>query len=69
MSRENLLETKSIRVSTTQAVNGWLGDLVRTGLYGKTVPEAAERLITSSIQRLITEGVLEKRPSETEPGK
>lgn len=69
MSRENLLETKPIRVSTTQAVKGWLEDLVQTGLYGKTVPEAAERLLTSSIQRLITEGVLEKRPSKTEPGK
>ncbi len=69
MSRENLLETKTIRVSTTQSVKGWLEDLVQTGLFGKTVPEAAERLLTSSIQRLITEGVLEKHPSKTEPGK
>ncbi|HEY5704618.1 MAG TPA: hypothetical protein VIS96_03480 [Terrimicrobiaceae bacterium] len=61
MARSNLLKTEYVKISTTQAVKDFLEDLVRTGLYGKTVPEAAERLLTNSIQKLITEGVFEKR--------
>jgi hypothetical protein len=65
----NILETHYIRISTTRAVKDCLEDLVKTGLYGKTVPEATERLLASSIQKLITDGVIEKRTHIEKPGK
>jgi hypothetical protein len=57
----NLLETKQLTLSTTHPVTEYLGDLSRTGLWGKNPAEAAERLIADSIRRLIQDGTLRVR--------
>ncbi len=38
-----------------------LKELLPKGIYGKTVPEIAERLISEKIRELIREGALVKR--------
>jgi len=58
----NVLQTEVIRISTTGGVKGHLSALLGTGLYGKTIPEAAERLLSISIQQLITDGVIPRKP-------
>jgi len=45
----NRVGTKTFTVSTTPQVFDYLGQLVQTGLYGKTEPEAAERLLTRAL--------------------
>lgn len=60
--KKNQVETVPVTISTTPPVVQYLEALVATGLYGKTTPEAAERLITQRIEQLIREGAL-KGPS------
>ena len=57
----NLIRTKQLTLSTTHHVVGYLGDLARTGLWGKNPAEAAERLIAEQIRQLIQAGSLRKR--------
>ena len=57
----NHIPTVQITVSTTPQVQGYLTRLVSTGLYGKNVAEAAERLIAQSVERLTREGSLPRR--------
>lgn len=47
-------------------IEAYLEQLVKTGLYGRTGGEAAERLVSQGIERLIREGTLTKVP-DTEP--
>ncbi len=47
-----------LTVSTTPQVHDSLVRLLSTGLYGKTVAEAAERLIAQSVERKAVEGAL-----------
>jgi hypothetical protein len=54
----NPIETETIKISTTPPVVEHLKRLVETGLYGKNSSEAAERLISQGIERLIKDGVL-----------
>jgi hypothetical protein len=54
----NSLPTVTITVSTTPQVRRHLTRLLSTGLYGKNVAEAAERLIAQSVERKTIEGVL-----------
>jgi hypothetical protein len=62
MSRPaNRLPTVQITVSTTPQVQQYLVELVRGGLYGKNIAEAAERLIAQSVERLTREGSLPRR--------
>jgi len=56
--KRNQVATVSITISTTPAVAAYLDDLVQTGLYGKTPSEAAERLVSRGLERLIHEGKL-----------
>jgi hypothetical protein len=58
--KPNKLETVSIRVSTTPQVQAHLGDLVDTGLYGKNVAEAVERLVSRRLEDLIKEGFIRR---------
>ena len=58
---ENPIATVIVKVSTTEAVKAYLEELVPTGLYGKTVPEVADRLISEGIRRLIASGELKHR--------
>ncbi|MGH7896429.1 MAG: hypothetical protein ACREQQ_00635 [Candidatus Binatia bacterium] len=57
----NPLPTVQITVSTTPQVQQYLTELVKGGLYGKNVAEAAERLIAQSVERLTREGTLARR--------
>ena len=54
----NTIETMQITISTTEPVQSHLERLVLTGLYGKNPAEAAERLLTRSLEGLIREGTL-----------
>ena len=57
----NNIATKKFQVSTTPGVHQYLEELVLTGLYGKSPPEAAERLIARGIEELIRGGSLRRR--------
>jgi hypothetical protein len=57
----NKIETTQFTVSTTPPIRKLLEDLVATGLYGKNIAEAAERLIADSIRQLIGAGTLRKQ--------
>lgn len=54
----NTIGTIQITISTTQPVQGYLERLVLTGFYGKNPAEAAERLLTRTLETLIKEGTL-----------
>ena len=57
---KNQLETEQITISTTKPIKQHLENLVPTGLYGKNVAEAAERLLAHAIDQLIRDGTLKK---------
>lgn len=57
----NRVPTVTITISTTPQVHRSLVRLLSTGLYGKNVAEAAERLIAQSIERKAVEGALPAR--------
>ena len=56
MAPRNLIPTERITISTNRQVKRLLGRLVRTGLYGKTEADAAERLVVRELERLLAEG-------------
>jgi hypothetical protein len=56
--RPNNVSTVIIKISTTPKVAAYLNQLVAGGLYGKTRPEAAERLIAKGVENLLREGIL-----------
>ena len=64
--KQNAIETVTITISTTPPIRKHLEKLVESGLYGKSAPEAAERLIARGIEDLLREGKLKpaalKRP-------
>jgi hypothetical protein len=60
----NLIPTATITVSTTELVEEYLADLVRTGFYGKNTAEAAERVIVFGLEHLMEIQKLKRR----EPG-
>ena len=55
---KNRIESVPLQVTTTPQVRKLLEHLVDTGLYGKNVAEAAERLIAHELERRIDEGRL-----------
>ncbi len=57
---QNQLDTVEIKLRTTPQVAKYLDELLQSGLFGKTRPEVAERLITQEIQALINDGKLSK---------
>ena len=59
----NPVNTEKITIFTTPHVRAYLEALVSGGLYGKNAPEAAERLISRSIELLIRDGTLKLRDS------
>ena len=48
---ENKLESVELRISTNPRLREQLERLVVTGLYGKNITEAAERLIAQGLER------------------
>ena len=64
--KPNPLQTVQERFSGNLVIRAYLQELVRTGLYGRTPGEVAERLVSQGIERLIQQGVLGRRPSRSE---
>ena len=56
--RENVLDSVDLRIASNPMIKGHLEALVRTGTYGKNATEAAERIISEEIRRLLNTGVL-----------
>ena len=54
----NTIQTVQITISTTEAVQGHLEQLVLTGLYGKNPADAAERVLARSIETMLKDGTL-----------
>jgi hypothetical protein len=50
------------RFTANRLIRSYLEDLVQTGLYGRLPGEAAERLVSQGIERLIEKGVLTRKP-------
>jgi hypothetical protein len=63
----NLVETVTITISTTPAIEERLERLVYTGLYGKNTAEAAERLLAATLERYELEGRLSAAATEGSP--
>lgn len=59
--KPNELETVPITLSTTPQVVGYLKQLLETGLYGKNTAEAAERLLTRTLQEMLGNKQLSRR--------
>jgi hypothetical protein len=53
---KNQLETAQVTLATTPIVVGYLKELVRTGLYGKNPSDAAERLLSTTIEQMVRAG-------------
>jgi hypothetical protein len=69
MSRNrNPLGARQLRYSGNRLIESYLADLVNTGLYGRTPGEAAERLISQGIDRLIQQGTLQRKKAGQEAG-
>jgi hypothetical protein len=51
----NQLKTVPITIATTPQVEEMLQRLVATGLYGKTPPEAAERIVAEGLRKLFAD--------------
>jgi metal-responsive CopG/Arc/MetJ family transcriptional regulator len=58
---KNKITTQQITISTNTILCEDLDRVVKTGYYGNTRPEAAERLITEAIRHLIREGTILKK--------
>ncbi len=56
---KNLIESVVVQVTTTPQVRTLLERLVATGLYGKNIAEAAERLLARELERRVGSGSLE----------
>ena len=48
-----MAKRKTIRIEVSPNVRAWLKALVRTGLYGTTVEEVAERLLCLELVRML----------------
>lgn len=60
MPKSRTIETADIKIVTTLKVKKYLENLAATGLWGKSVSESAERLVTRGIEELIKDGTLER---------
>lgn len=57
---KNQLETSQVTLATTPTVVAYLRELVRTGLYGKNHSDAAERLLSVTIEQMVRDGHLKR---------
>ena len=62
---QNLIRTERLTLSTTPHVLSLLGRLVQSGLYGTNHAEAAERLVSKGLERLIIEDLFIKIAPES----
>lgn len=56
----NPIQSEKIILTTTPYIRAYLVELVKGGLYGKNVSEAAERLLSRAIEALIKDGILSR---------
>ncbi len=56
----NTVESYTLTLTTTPQVRSYLSELVKGGLHGKNVAEAAERLLARGIDELIERGSLKR---------
>jgi len=56
--KPNDIETVPLPLSTTPQVVGYLKQLLKTGLYGKNATEAAERVLSRTLERMVDAGRL-----------
>jgi len=54
--KPNDLETAPVTVSTTPQVIRYLRQLLKTGLYGKNTADAAERLLSRTLEDMLRTG-------------
>jgi len=66
----NNYRTVRIKISTTPAVGAYLEKLVGVGLFGKTIPEVAERLVARGVEALLKDRLIEPpTPAERQKSK
>lgn len=58
---KNLLPSDDLHLKVSDGLIEYLREVVATGLYGKTVQDAADRLISHGIDRLLDEGKIGPR--------
>lgn len=56
--QKNTAATTRITINTSTEIAAYLDDLVSIGIHGKTRAEVAERLVSTTIQQLIKDGLL-----------
>ncbi len=56
----NPLGSVQLRFSGNHLIEQYLTALVQTGLYGRSPGEAAERLVSQSIEKLVQQGVIHR---------
>lgn len=57
----NTIDTVQITISTTEAIQTHLEQLVLTGFYGKNPADAAERVLARSIEAMLKDGTLKPK--------
>jgi hypothetical protein len=57
--QRNAVKTRTLKVSTTPQVIGYLQQLLKTGLYGKNPAEAAHILLTRTLDGMLSSGRLQ----------
>lgn len=60
---KNEIKSVQITITTTPHVESYLKELIKVGVYGKNVAEAAERLLTEKLRELIAERKLKPKNS------
>ena len=63
--QKNTTATARITINSSAAIASYLDDLVRIGIHGKTRAEVAERLVSTSVQQLIKDGLLKLNKSNS----
>jgi hypothetical protein len=58
---KNRHKTSRIYISSSAELAGYLNELARIGIHGKTKSEVANALISREIERLVREGILKLR--------
>lgn len=59
---KNLVDTVEIKIATTPQVEALLKQLVDSGLFGKTVPEAAAICVNERLRELMKDPALHLTP-------
>ncbi len=58
---KNLMPSEDLNLKVSEGLIEYLREIVATGLYGKTVQDAADRLISQSVDKLLDDGKIGPR--------